>query len=64
MLTPTGTADPSISLTISSKLTMKKPIIIKINPNRTNLGFSVKKNSKEKVMEDLSWLIQNVEREG
>lgn len=35
-----------------------------MSPNRTNLRFSVKKNSKEKVMEDLNWLIQNVEREG
>ena len=42
MLALTGTADPSTSVAISSKLAMKKPIIIKISPKRTNLRFSVK----------------------
>ena len=35
-----------------------------MSPNRTNLRFSEKKNTMEKVMEDLSWLIQKVEKEG
>ena len=51
-------------MTISSKVAVKKPIIIKISPNRINFRFSVKKNSKHKVMDDLNWLIQKVEKQG
>ena len=64
MFALTGTADPSTSVIISSKMAMKKLIIIKMSPNRTNLRFSVQRNSKENVMEDLSWLIQKVEKAG
>ena len=56
-----GTADQVTSATIIYKLAMNNPSVIKISPKRKNLRFSVKKNKKEKVMEELHWLVKRVE---
>lgn len=60
----TGTADKETCSVITSKLSLKEPLIIHISPNRANLRFSVIKKSKDAIFEELDWLIDHVKEKG
>ena len=61
----TGTADLQTQATIKKVLCLKEcALTIYVSPNRPNLRFYVKKGKKEKLLDQLQWLVHMVKEKG
>ena len=65
LLAITGTADKETQRHITQLLTMSKTMVkIFVSPNRVNLKFTVCKVKKSALMDQLSWIIEEVKQKG